>query len=470
MRQRADDVVDDPPQGDGLQGDGRELVTGWGRTPVSASRVVRAASRDDLASAAKHAGPRGIIARGLGRSYGDSAMNAGGTVVESTRVSGVLDLDDDAGIVRVLAGTSIDELLREIVPRGWFVPVTPGTRYITIGGAIGSDVHGKDHHASGSFGAHVRSMVLAVPDGTCLTLTPESHPEEFWATCGGLGLTGTILEATISLYPIETSLCAVDTDRVPDLDTLLGMLTEGGSRHRYSVAWMDLLAKGRNLGRAVLTQGDFAPLDALPAKHRTTPLAYGPMEPLPAPPLPSGMLNRLSLRGFNELYYRVAPRQRRDELQSITRYFYPLDVAGNWNRWYGHQGFLQWQFMIPFGAEDTLREIVEALADQDAGSFLTVLKYFGEADPGPLSFPGPGWTLSLDVPAGCRGLGELLDRLDRRVADEGGRLYFAKESRMRPELVPVMYPRLEEWRAIRDRLDPDRQLVSDLARRLRLIG
>jgi decaprenylphospho-beta-D-ribofuranose 2-oxidase len=452
--------------------EGLELLSGWGRTPVSASHVVRAVNRDDLASAGKVAGPRGIIARGLGRAYGDSAMNAGGTVVVSTEVSGLLELDGRTGLARVLAGTSLDALMREVVPRGWFVPVTPGTRYITVGGAIAADVHGKDHHASGCFGSHVRSMVLALPDGTCLTLTPASHPEEFWATCGGMGLTGTIVEATIALYPIETSLLAVDTDRVPDLDTLLAMLTEGGRSHRYSVAWVDLLAKGRHLGRSILGQGDFAPLDALPAGHRrrSNPLAYDPIEPLPTPPLPSGVVNRLSMRAFNEMWFRKAPRRRYGELQSITKFFYPLDMAGGWNRMYGRQGFLQWQFMIPFGAEDTLREIVEALANQDAGSFLTVLKYFGEADPGPLSFPGPGWTLSLDVASSCRGLAELLDTLDRRVADEGGRLYFAKESRMRPDLVPVMYPRLEEWRAVRDRLDPDRQLVSDLARRLHLVG
>jgi decaprenylphospho-beta-D-ribofuranose 2-oxidase len=451
-----------------------ELVSGWGRTPVSASRVVRAATRDELASAGKTAGPRGYIARGLGRAYGDSAMNAGGTVVESTHVSGVLDLDEATGIARVLAGTSLDALLREVVPRGWFVPVTPGTRYVTVGGAIAADVHGKDHHASGCFGQHVRSMVLALPDGTCLTLTPESHPEEFWATCGGMGLTGTVVEATIALYPIETSLLLVDSDRAPDLDTALAILTEGGRNHRYSVAWVDLLAAGRHLGRSVLTQGNFAPLDALPAghKHLADPLTYDPIEPLPTPALPSGVINRLSMRAFNEMWFRKAPRQRRGELQSISKFFYPLDMAANWNRMYGRHGFLQWQFLIPFGAEDALREIIEALAScTEAPSALTVLKYFGQSDPGPLSFPGPGWTFALDVPGGSRrGLAELLDRLDRRVADVGGRLYFAKESRMRPELVPVMYPRLDEWRAVRDRLDPDRQLVSDLARRLHLVA
>jgi decaprenylphospho-beta-D-ribofuranose 2-oxidase len=404
-------------------------------------------------------------------------MNAGGLVVSSTGVSGLLALDHTRGTARVLAGTSLDALLREIVPRGWFVPVTPGTRYITVGGAIAADVHGKDHHATGSFGAHVLSLVLALPDGTRRTLTPAEGADELWATCGGMGLTGTIVEATIRLHPIETSLMRVDTDRVPDLDTLLSLLSEGGRRHRYSVAWVDFLARGPSLGRSVLTQGDFARLDELPRQGRSRdrrgrdPLAYGPRPPVPAPRLvPGGLLNKASILGFNELWYRRHPRQRRDELQSISRFFYPLDLVDGWNRMYGPRGFLQWQCLLPFGAETVLREIVEALAEHRAPSFLAVLKYFGAADPGPLSFPGPGWTLALDVPTTDATLAPLLDRLDDRVVEAGGRLYLAKDSRLRPELLPAMYPRLGEWRAVRDRLDPDRRLTSDLARRLRLLG
>jgi decaprenylphospho-beta-D-ribofuranose 2-oxidase len=451
----------------------RELVSGWTRNPVTASQVVRPSSPDELAMAVKAAGRRGAIARGLGRAYGDSAMNAGGLVVESTGVSGLLELDHHAGTARVLAGTSIDDLLRAIVPQGWFVPVTPGTRNVTIGGAIAADVHGKDHHATGSFGAHVRSMVLALPDGTRRTLTPEHDPEEFWATCGGMGLTGTVVEATIDLHPVETSLLKVDSDRVPDLDTLLALLVEGGRTHRYSVAWVDFLAKGRSLGRAVLAQGDFATVEDLPRRSRRSrdPLAYSPIGALPAPPyVPNGVLNRLSIAAFNEFWYRKAPRARRGELQSIAKFFYPLDMVEGWNRIYGPRGFLQWQCLVPFGAEDVLREIVEALSGHRAPSFLAVLKYFGEADPGPLSFPGPGWTLALDVPTSDPDLGPLLDRLDERVLETGGRLYLAKDSRMRPEMLPAMYPRLDEWRAVRDRLDPDRRLSSDLARRLNLLG
>ena len=452
-----------------------EIVTGWGRNPSSAAHVVHPTDADELAVATKAAGGRGAVVRGLGRAYGDSAMNAGGLVVSSTSVSGLLELDRTRGTARVLAGTSLDSLLREIVPQGWFVPVTPGTRYITVGGAIAADVHGKDHHATGSFGAHVESLVLGLPDGTRRTLTPREHADEFWATCGGMGLTGTIVEATIRLHAIETSLLRVDTDRVPDLDTLLTLVSEGGRRHRYSVAWLDFMARGRSLGRSVLTQGDFARRDELAdLSHRRAardPLAYGRAAPVPAPRVvPGGVLNKGTILAFNELWYRLHPRRRRGELQSIRRFFYPLDLVDGWNRLYGPRGFLQWQCLLPFGAEDVLRHIVGTLSDHRAPSFLAVLKYFGAADPAPLSFAGPGWTLALDVPTTDTTLGPLLDRLDDRVAEAGGRLYLAKDSRLRPEVLPVMYPRLDEWRAVRDRMDPDRRLNSDLARRLDLLG
>jgi len=453
--------------------DDREIVTGWGRNPRSMSHVVRPTHADDLALAVKASGPRGAIVRGLGRSYGDQAMNAGGLVVSSTEVSGLLELDHRAGTARVLAGTSLSTLLREIVPRGWFVQVTPGTRNVTVGGAIANDVHGKGHHATGTFGAHVRSMVLALPDGTLRTLTPGETPREFWATCGGMGLTGTVVEATIGLRRIETSLLKVDSDRVPDLDTLLEQLLEGGRRYRYSVAWIDCLARGRSLGRAVLDQGDFATVDDLPARdrRRRDPLAYRLPPTVPAPPVaPNALINRASIAAFNELWYRKAPRRRRGHLQSIDRFWYPLDMVGGWNRMYGRRGFLQWQCLVPFGAEDALRHIVEAIAEHPAPSFLSVLKYFGEANPGPLSFPGPGWTLAVDVPTDVGGLAALLKRLDEQVLHVGGRLYLAKDSRMRPDHLPLMYPRLDEWREVRDSLDPERRLNSDLARRLDLLG
>lgn len=438
-----------------------ELLSGWGRTAPSAAEVARPTSTADLAKAAAHAPARGAIARGLGRAYGDAAQNAGGLVVDATGTSGILALDHAEGVARVAAGTSIDDLLRTLVPLGWFVPVTPGTRFVTVGGAIAADIHGKDHHAVGTFCAHVRSLVLATPDGMTRTLTPAGTPAEFWATCGGMGLTGTIVEATIALRRIGSSHLLVDTDRIGDLDDLLGKLRDGQGRYRYSVAWIDLLARGRHLGRSVLTQGDFAD---------DGPLEFHPGAALPAPPAPNALLNRFTVAAFNELWFRRAPVRRRDEVQSITRFFHPLDLVLGWNRMYGSRGFLQWQCLVPFGEEAVLRRCVEALSDVRAPSFLAVLKTFGAADPGPLSFPAPGWTLALDVPAGSSALAEVLDRLDRWVLDAGGRLYLAKDSRCDPSLVPSMYPRLDEWRAVRDELDPDRRMVSDLARRLRLLG
>jgi decaprenylphospho-beta-D-ribofuranose 2-oxidase len=453
--------------------DERVVLTGWGRNPRSASHVTRPASPDELAMAAKAAGSRGAIARGLGRSYGDQAMNAGGLVVDATRVSGLLELDRQAGTARVLAGTSLKELLHEIVPLGWFVQVTPGTSNVTVGGAIANDVHGKGHHATGTFGAHVKSMVLALPDGTRRVLTPTETPREFWATCGGMGLTGTVVEATIGLRPIETSLLKVDSDRVPDFDTLLDLLVEGGRKHVYSVAWVDVLSKGRSLGRGVLDQGDFAVLDDLSLRdtRRRDPLAYRPLPSAPSLPVaPNWLMNRATIAAANEAWYRKAPKHRRGHLRTIDSFWYPLDAVDSWPRMYGRRGFLQWQCLVPFGAENVLRRIVEAIAHHPAPCFVSVLKYFGEANPGPLSFPGPGWTLTIDVPTDVRGLADLLDRLDKRVLEVGGRLYLAKDSRMRPEHIPLMYPRIDEWRAVRDTLDPDRRLNSDLARRLNLLG
>jgi decaprenylphospho-beta-D-ribofuranose 2-oxidase len=278
----------------------------------------------------------------------------------------------------------------------------------------------------------------------------------------------------VAFRRIESSRLVVDTDRAPDLDSLLALLTEGEARYRASASWIDLLARGRNLGRSVIYQGDFATREQLEAskggRHVGDPLAYEPPTLLPAPPVPSGLLNRYTVRAFNEFWFRKEPKHRHGEIQTITKFYYPLDMIDRWNRFYGQRGFLQWQCLVPFGEEDVLRSVIEAFSGHRTASFFAVLKRFGPGNPGPLSFPRPGWTVALDVPAGDRSLGELLATLDRRIADVGGRVYLAKDSCLHPDLVPVMYPRLGEWRAVRDRLDPDRHMVSDLARRLRLLG
>jgi decaprenylphospho-beta-D-ribofuranose 2-oxidase len=436
----------------------------------TAADVVTPTDADGLAEALTEPPDRGVIGRGLGRSYGDAAQNSGGRVVDVTAVDQPMELDPTAGTVTVSAGVGLDRLMRELVPRGWFVPVTPGTRQVTVGGAIAADIHGKNHHVDGSWCDHVDAFTIHRPLDGRTVLTPQTEAEDFWAAAGGMGLTGTIEQATVRLCPIETSRLLVDTDRTDDLDATLDLLASGDEHYRYSVAWLDTLARGGRLGRAVLTRGDTAPVDSLDETDRRDPLRYDPGGVMPALPwAPTGLVNRWTIRAFNEAWYRKAPRRRRDEVQTIGAFFHPLDIAEEWNRLYGRPGFLQWQTVIPFGAEDLLRHILERMSDAGLPSFLSVLKRFGAGTPGPLSFPAPGWTLALDLPASGATLGPLLDELDREVAAAGGRVYLAKDSRLDPDLVPVMYPRLDEWRAHQHRIDPDGVLRSDLARRLRLV-
>jgi decaprenylphospho-beta-D-ribofuranose 2-oxidase len=448
-------------------------LTGWGRTAPSVADVVVASSGDveRLAAIVKDLPARGGIARGLGRSYGDPAQNGGGVVIRLQDQVADVVIDDVAGTATAPAGVSLDELLGVLVPRGFFVPVTPGTRFVTVGGAIASDIHGKNHHLDGSFGNHVQRMSLLLADGTTAEPSPETRPDLFWATVGGMGLTGIILDATIRLLPIETSRCAVDTTRGRDLDELMALMDEGDRYFRYSVAWVDLLAKGARLGRGVLTRGDHATPDQLRPRDAVDPLTYEPHRVAAVPPVvpPSGFLNHASVAAFNEFWYRKAPRRRIAQIVSIPAYFHPLDSIASWNRLYGRRGFLQYQFVVPFGAEEALRTVVERLAGSGTPSFLSVLKRFGAANEGPLSFPAPGWTLTLDLPAAAHGLAPLLHGLDDVVLGAGGRHYLAKDAHATPAAIRRGYPRLDEWRAVRASVDPAGVWASDLSRRLHLL-
>lgn len=448
----------------------RRLLTGWGRTAPSAATVVRPSSADEVEELFQIAVSEGrrCVPRGLGRSYGDAAQCAGGTVIDMTGVWGILDSDLDSGRVRVAGGATLDFLMRALVPRGWWFPVTPGTRHVTVGGAIAADIHGKNHHKDGSFCSHVSSLRLATPKGT-FEVTPEDDPELFWATAGGMGLTGVILDATIRLSAIETAYVLVDTERAADLDDCMDRMARRDVEYRYSVAWIDCLSRGRRLGRAVLTRAEHALRSELPRSIRD-PLRFDPKVRFDVPfTPPGGLLNPVTVAAFNELWYRKSPRQRSRHPEDFASYFHPLDGVGSWNRLYGSRGFVQYQLVLPFRAEEDMRRILERLARSRAASFLAVLKRFGEADPGPLSFPTAGWTLALDVPVSSASVGPLLDELDELVADAGGRVYLAKDSRLRPDLLRRMYPRLPEWQSVRERVDPDQLLASDLARRLGLV-
>jgi decaprenylphospho-beta-D-ribofuranose 2-oxidase len=448
-----------------------EILTGWGRTAPSQAHVREPRHTSELSEILDSATTNGVIPRGLGRSYGDAAQNGGGDVVRCTRLDRVLELDVAKGTCTVEAGVSLEMLMRVFVPLGWFPMVVPGTRHVTVGGAIASDIHGKFRH--GSFADSVRRLRLATPERGVLTVGPDDDAPDgdgdvFWATAGGMGLTGVVTEATLQLQPVESAQMLVDTERAVDVDDCMSRMLDRDGDYRYSVAWIDCLARGSSLGRSVLTRGNHAALDDLPSAERARARDFAPRALLRTPPwIPNGLLNPLSVRSFNELWFRKAPRERRGQLQSITAFFNPLDAVLDWNRIYGSSGFMQYQFVVPNGAEAVVRTVLERLSAHQCASFLAVLKRFEHDSRGLIGFSKQGWTLALDVPARTRVM-ELLDGLDDLVVEAGGRIYLTKDSRLRAELLPAMYPQLGRWREVRSTLDPDHRLCSDMDRRLDL--
>jgi decaprenylphospho-beta-D-ribofuranose 2-oxidase len=443
-------------------------LTGWGHTAPTTAHLRAITDPQQAAEALAHPSGRGVVARGLGRSYGDAAQNAGGLVLDMRSLGRIRSVDVDNALVMADAGVSLEELMRRLLPMGLFVPVTPGTRQVTVGGAIAADIHGKNHHVAGSFGNHVLSLDLLTADGQVRTIGPDREAELFWATVGGMGLTGIVLSASIRMTPVRSAYYVVDTERARDLDDLMARLSTGDERYTYSVAWFDSVATGAKLGRAVITRGWAAEPEQLPKKPRRAPLDFAPKPLLHTPPVfPSGLLNRATVAAFNELWFRKAPKERRGEIQSINAFHHPLDLVSAWNNVYGPKGFLQYQFVVPFGEEAIFGRCLETIASSGHVSFLNVLKRFGEANPAPLSFPKPGWTLAVDLPI-SGGLGAMLDSLDELVLAAGGRTYLAKDSRVSAETLEGMYPELPRWRKVRETVDPHGVFTSDLARRLAL--
>lgn len=449
----------------------RRSLSGWGRTAPTVAEVLRTPDIGVIAERVRTAGPRGVIARGLGRSYGDPAQNGGGLVVDMTALDRIHHIDPDSGIADVDAGVSLDALMRRALPYGLWVPVLPGTRQVTVGGAIGSDIHGKNHHSQGSFGNHVVSLDLLTADGSVRTLTPQGPESElFWATVGGMGLTGIVTGARIRLKHTETAYFFVDNDRTRDLDETMALLTGGSDDgYDYSMSVPDTISTGAKLGRAGFSRGSLATVDQLPVKLRSKPLTFDAPQLFTVPDIfPNGMVNSVTTRIAAEAAHRMFPRRARGRIQNLTQFYHPLDLLGEWNRAYGRRGFLQYQFSMPFGAERHLARAVQAIAESGHHSFLNVFKRMGPSNPAPLSWPHPGYMLSLDFPI-TAGLDRFCRELDERVLVAGGRLYFAKDSRTAPETIAAMYPRLDEWRRVRDAADPEQVFASDLSRRLRLV-
>lgn len=420
---------------------------------------MRPGSEDEVARAVVSAGPRGVIARGQGRSYGDAAINAGGSVLDTGQLTGI---SIEGNTVRVGAGTRLDTLIECLLAHGLFVPVTPGTRFVTAGGLIAADVHGKNHHASGSWGHHTRALRLIDGTGVVRDLTPDGPTSaEFWATVGGMGLTGVITEVTFSAIPVKSNAVLVNNQRYPALDEVMLALEEADATSTYSVAWLDAVGLAGSLGRGIVSTGRHAD-DGVTASTPPKPRLAVPWRPR------FNAISRPAIGAANNAWYLWSGRPQRDKKTSLWSYFYPLDGIADWNRAYGTRGFVQYQFVVPDHARSVIATALATLRNSGCPSSLVVLKRFGEGNPGPLSFPMPGWTLALDIPV-TSALGRVLDTLDTTVEEAGGRHYLAKDARMSRRAMRAGYPRLHDWLRVRDRLDPERAFQSDLGRRLDLI-
>ena len=441
----------------------RMELSGWGRYPRQLATLV---CPEEMAEAVPPLAGR-MIARGQGRSYGDAAMLVDGLVMLTERLTRFVSFDEQSGVVTAEAGTTLAEVIREFLPRGWFPSVVPGTKFVSLGGCVAADIHGKNHHHEGSFGAHVKEIELVLADQSRRRCSAEKDAGLFWATVGGMGLTGLITEVAFRLIPVETSYLVVQHDQAQDLDASFEMLTAKAWDDQYTVAWIDCLAKGKSLGRSILMRGHHARVEDLPANFRQRPFAPTRPQYNLGFDFPAWVLNSASLRAFNELYFRLQGRRNQPFIADYEEFFFPLDRIGNWNRMYGKRGFIQYQCVLPSAnAPEGLRKLLEALRVAGRPSFLSVLKRFGPAGRGLLSFPLEGYTLTLDLPVSDPDLFPFLDRLDEIVMQYDGRIYLAKDARLRADNFQIMYPQFREWRRLKTLFDPGDRFTSDLARRL----
>jgi decaprenylphospho-beta-D-ribofuranose 2-oxidase len=409
----------------------------------------------------------GTIARGLGRSYGDQALNEGGRVLQLTKLDRYLAFDEATGTLTCEAGVSLEQLIADFAPRGFFPAITPGTKYVTVGGCIACDVHGKAHHAQGTFATCVQSMRVLVADGRVVNASRTENADLFWATFGGMGLLGVVLDATLTLRRVETTYFRQRCFVAKDLGHMLELLQENDHAFPYSVATLDITATGRHLGRGVLTVGDHARRDELPARLAKQPLkVHRGLVPTVPFDLPERTLNPLTIRAVNVAI--SALLRTKPEFDLYQGFFYPLDIANEWYRGYGRRGFIQYQFVVPFdGGERAVRRLLERVTGSGQLPFLNILKRFGPANEAPLSFPTAGLTFAVDFPV-RDGLLELTRALDDEVLAAGGRIYLGKDSYLTAETFRRMYARYPEWAAVRATWDPTRVFTSDLARRLEL--
>ncbi len=406
------------------------------------------------------------LSRGLGRSYGDASLPPPDApdVLNTTYADRILHFDPGTGLFRAEAGFALSELNRLFMSRGWFTPVSPGTKFVTLGGMVAADVHGKNQHRDGNFGDHLTSLKMRVADGRVIQCSADQHPDLFRATIGGMGLTGHILEVEFGLHPIPSEWIWQESQRIHDIDEFQDSLESSAPDWPYTMGWIDGLARGKRIGRGILMCGRWADPDQAPLRPPRT-----RFRPRLRFDWPSWVLNRATIRIFNELYYRKQWRRISRGIVSHESFYYPLDAIRSWNRMYGKRGFTQYQCVLPREAgRSSARRVLEVLTARGGASFLCVIKDFGRASRGVLSFPRPGITLALDIAVRDE-TQKLIDALNEQVLHEGGRVYLAKDSFTRREHFQLMEgARLEEFNAIRDRWDPNRKFRSALA--VRLLG
>lgn len=438
-----------------------DRFTGWGRVLQADMDAARPERISELAKSLKAVDRRGVIVHAGGRSYGDAALNSGGQAILTNRLDRLIDFDPASGLLVAEAGVTFDDLRRVFLPRGFLAPVTPGTAFATLGGAVANDVHGKNQDRAGNFGRHVAWLELMLPSGEIRRLMPGDPL--FSATVAGLGLTGVIVTVALKMMPVPSRFVASHERRVRDLDEFLAALEEVRRMATYSVGWIDALASGGRLGRGIVESADPAPAQEgeryRESRRRTVPFDF-----------PAFVLNPLTIGAFNAWHWRAVPRRGRERRVAYDRFLYPLDAISGWNRLYGRRGFHQFQCLLPeANSRNALRSILETCVGSRAASFLGVLKTMGQEGSGLLSFGGRGHTLALDFPERS-GIGDLLTRLERMVLDHGGRIYAAKDSQLSAAGFAAMYPKLPEFRAILGDVDPERRMISDLARRLDIRG
>jgi decaprenylphospho-beta-D-ribofuranose 2-oxidase len=440
-------------------------LSGWGANFRADCQL---AEPETPAEVAAHLSRSGVCPRGLGRSYGDPAVNAGGLVVGMTRLDRYLAFDEATGTLTCEAGVSQEQIIHDFAPRGFFPMITPGTKYVTIGGCIANDIHGKAHHSQGSFSACVDSMRVLLASGDVVTASRTERADLFWASFGGMGLLGIVLDATLKLRKVETTYFHKKAVKAGNLSEMLAALEEFDASYTYSVANVDGVASGARLGRGVVTFANHADVADLPAALARAPLHVSKPAKLVVPfELPEFTFNPLTIRLIHRMIeLKLMSGGDFDHYEGV---FYPLDFALHWNRGYGRRGFTQYQFVVPFeDGERRMHEILTTIMASGEYPSLNVLKRFGKASDGPLSFPTEGFTFAIDFPIRDTTV-ELTRRLDAMVLDAGGRVYLGKDSFVSASTFRAMYPRLDEWLAIKAKYDPDCVFVSDLGRRVGLV-